>query len=375
MALSWVLVASVLAIAFANGANDNFKGVATLFGSRTTDFRRALAWATVTTASGSMTALVLAGALVARFSGKGLVPETLTSDPAFLTAVGGGAAATVLLATAIGAPISTTHALVGALIGAGALASAGRLQLAPLAGIFIAPLLLSPLLAVGLVGIVHPALSVARRRWEAGTGTCICATELRTAVPGTGAGVIREGCVPLTFVASPSKCEAHGLSPGVTLPRSLDLAHYLSAGAVGFARGVNDTPKLVALLVPFQAGGVQWGLPVVAATIALGGVLASRRVAETMSHRITTMTPAQGFAANLVTACLVFVASRLGLPVSTTHVSAGSLFGLGAVTRGARWKVIGQIILAWVATIPLAAAFGAILWLALTKGLAFVISR
>src|SRR5688500_11118355 len=95
----WLLVAAALALTFANGANDNFKGVATLFGSGTTNYRRALIWATATTAAGSLTAVLVAGSLVDRFSGKGLVPDVLTADPAFLTAVGVGAAATVLLAT------------------------------------------------------------------------------------------------------------------------------------------------------------------------------------------------------------------------------------------------------------------------------------
>ena len=111
-----------LLLAFANGANDNFKGVATLFGSGTTDRKRALVWATVTTLLGSLCAVWLAGELLSRFSGKGIVPVTLTSEPSFVTAVAFGAGLTVLLATRLGMPISTTHALVGALTGA-ALAS------------------------------------------------------------------------------------------------------------------------------------------------------------------------------------------------------------------------------------------------------------
>ena len=78
-----------------------------------------------------------------------------------------------------------------------------------------------------------------------------------------------------------------------------------------------------------------------------------------MSHRITTMNAGQGFTANLVTAITVIVASRLSLPVSTTHVSCGSLFGLGSVTGKAEWSGIGKIVLSWVVTLPTAAILAA----------------
>jgi PiT family inorganic phosphate transporter len=96
--------------------------------------------------------------------------------------------------------------------------------------------------------------------------------------------------------------------------------------------------------------------------MAIGGLLGARRVAETISHRVTTMNAEQGFAANVTTAILVLFASRFGLPVSTTHVSSGSLFGLGAVTRQARWDTIVHIALAWVVTLPCAAVLAALLW-------------
>src|SRR5687767_10882041 len=114
-----VALAGVALLSFANGANDNFKGAATLYGSGVLSYRRALAWATLTTLGGSLFALVLAEGLVARFSGKGLVPPQVVSDPTFITTTGLGAALAVLLATWRGLPISTTHALTGALFGAG----------------------------------------------------------------------------------------------------------------------------------------------------------------------------------------------------------------------------------------------------------------
>lgn len=107
-------------LAYSNGANDNFKGVASLFGSRTTGYRAAISWATITTGAGSIAAIFVAQSLLKTFSGKGLVPDVLTTQPEFLFSVALGAGATVILATLLGFPISTTHGLTGALVGAGA---------------------------------------------------------------------------------------------------------------------------------------------------------------------------------------------------------------------------------------------------------------
>ncbi len=94
--------------------------------------------------------------------------------------------------------------------------------------------------------------------------------------------------------------------------------------------------------------------------IAIGGLLGAHRVAQTMSRKITAMNPGQGLTANLITAGMVLSASPLGLPLSTTHVSCGALFGIGAVTGQARWKTIAGILLAWVITLPLGATLGAV---------------
>jgi PiT family inorganic phosphate transporter len=145
----------------------------------------------------------------------------------------------------------------------------------------------------------------------------------------------------------------------------LDRLHYLSAGAVSFARGVNDTPKIAALLLVSEVAAPGTALVGVGMVMAIGGLLSARRVAETMSHRVTEMNPGQGFAANFVTAALVIGASSLGLPVSTTHVSCGSLFGIGAITRQAHWRTIATILLAWATTLPVAGALGAAFALAL----------
>ena len=99
--------------------------------------------------------------------------------------------------------------------------------------------------------------------------------------------------------------------------------------------------------------------------ITIGGFVSARRVAETMSFRITSLNPGQGFSANLATALLVVGASGLGMPVSTTHVSAGSLFGIGLLSGSADRRTISSIAVSWIVTLPLAAVLGAIVCWAL----------
>jgi PiT family inorganic phosphate transporter len=102
----------------------------------------------------------------------------------------------------------------------------------------------------------------------------------------------------------------------------------------------------------------------IAAVIAIGGLMHARRVAETISHKITELSHGQGFSANLVTSFLVTVASNFGVPVSTTHVSVGSIVGIGVITGKGKTKMIGSIILSWLATLPVAFILsGFIYWL------------
>src|SRR5207247_2833384 len=128
-------------------ANDNMKGVATLYGSGVLSRRKALLLATISTGLGSLASIVLAPGLVKAFSAGELIPkEALT--PAFLAAAGLAAGGAVLLATRFGFPVSTTHALLGGLAGAGYVAAGPALNLGALGVAFALPLLLSPLLAL-----------------------------------------------------------------------------------------------------------------------------------------------------------------------------------------------------------------------------------
>lgn len=357
-----ILLFVVLALAYANGANDNFKGVATLFGSGTTDYRRALLWATATTFAGSVTAVFLAGQLLKNFSGRGLVDNSLVSNPQYVGAVALGAGLTVLLATRVGMPISTTHSLIGALVGAG-WAAGSAVNGGKLAVDFIAPLLGSPFLAIAATALCYPLLHHARQRLGVTEHTCLCVgQETVEVVPaGLHAAVLQRAEQLSVALGDTVVCRIRyqGHVLGIEASAALDCAHYLSAGAVSFARGLNDTPKIAALLLVAPFFGSVGSAMVVALPMAIGGLLSARRVAEVMSRRITPMNHGQGFVANLVTSLIVIGASRFGMPVSTTHVSCGALFGIGTVTRQARLRTIAAILSAWVTTLPTAALLGA----------------
>lgn len=349
----------VAALAYANGANDNFKGVATLFGSGVSDYRKALNWATAATFAGSIAALWLTAQLVAAFSGKLFVSAQTLALPGFGVAVCAACAMTVLLATRLGLPVSTTHALAGGLLGAAFVAPESLIDWSRAGKQIFLPLAVGPLVALAAAMALYPALSFARERLGITRQTCVCIGG--EWVPQAG-GTATLGGIRVV-VESQSVCrERYGGSVvGVSAQALIDGLHYLSAGAVSFARGVNDTPKIVALtLLALPALGAGGGaFAAVGTAIAVGGLLGAQRVAETMSKKITAMNPGQGLSANLITSALVLAASPLGLPLSTTHVSCGALFGIGAVTRQARWKTIAGILAAWLITLPLAAALGA----------------
>jgi PiT family inorganic phosphate transporter len=362
-----MLLAGVVLLAFANGANDNAKGVATLLGSRTTGYRGAILWATATTLAGSLVAVFLAQTLLARFSGRGLVPNEIAATLPFVFAVAFGAGCAVLLATRFGFPISTTHALIGAMTGSGLLATRFDLNFAALGKNFFLPLLTSPIIALMLA----TALYVTGRAFRRGLGitetACVCvgSEPLPVADPTlSGSVVARVVSMPSVSVAGAAICERRyaGNFLGISAQGLLDVLHYLSAGIVSFARGLNDTPKMAALLLVHPLLPGRTGLVVTGLAIALGGITCARRVATTMSERITPMNAGQGFAANLATGILVILASRLGLPVSTTHVSVGALTGIGLVNREADVRTLRSILLSWVLTLPVAAILGAVFY-------------
>ena len=362
-----LLIALFLAtcfLAYSNGSNDNFKGVASLYGCRAASYRTAITWATITTFAGSIASIFLAQALLKRFSGKGLVPDTLVGSEQFLLAVALGAAITVILATLLGFPISTTHGITGAIVGCGLVAVGKGVNFAALGKGFVLPAFAQSDSGdrAGRFALLHLSKSADRLRVRKEWCVCVGSEERVIALPQPASILsMRSVAAPVTLsIDEQENCRERyaGSMLGLSAQQVMDGAHFLSAGVVSFARGLNDTPKIVAMLLLLKWLDIRWGFFAVAATMALGGLLNARRVAETMSHKITAMNHGQGFSANLTTGILVILASFFGLPVSTTHVSVGALFGMGLTTGQANPRVMFNILLSWIVTLPCAALIG-----------------
>ena len=271
------------------------------------------------------------------------------------------------MATRAGMPVSTTHSLVGALVGAG-IAAGSTIDLAQLGDRFFLPLLFSPPLAMLATAGTYPIFRSARKKLGISADTCLCVgSEVIETVPTSNYAAAVQRAEQLTVrFGNVVTCRSRyrGALLGIEAAAALDHLHFVSAGTVSFARGLNDTPKIAALLLLAPQLGGNLGTALVGIVMAIGGLVNARRVAETMSQRIATMNHGQGFTANLMTSLIVIGASRFGMPISTTHVSCGALFGIGAVTGQARWATIGKVLVAWVTTLPAGAALGAAsLWM------------
>ncbi len=381
MTISLVLMLLAVAwLAFSNGANDNFKGVATLFASRTTNYKTAITWAMVTTLAGSLAALLLGTALIKAFSGKGLVEAQVLADPDFLLSVTLASASTVFLATRLGFPISTTHAIVGGLVGAGLIAPGG-VELLLLGSRFALPLLVAPLLALVLTLGLYYIFTTTRKKLGIHRETCVCIAQsehvvainmppLHPVVNKDGTLSMHSSCgehmIPTglrVVVGDEPHCRQRyqGQMIGLSAEKLINALHFLTAGTVGFARGLQDTAKITGLLVGSgvvalsNPSSLVWGVALVGVSMALGGYLAAGRIADTLAHKIADMNAGQGFTANLVTSILVTGSAVFGWGVSTTHCSVGGLFGIGIANRSAHWQMIRQIVLAWLITLPVAA--------------------
>ena len=365
MLLFAALFAATVFLAYSNGANDNFKGVATLYGSNATSYRTALILGTAATFAGCLASVFLAETLIKAFSGKGLVPDAVAASPNFLFAVAAGAGATVILATRFGFPISTTHALTGALAGAGFVIAGSALNLSALGTAFFLPLLVSPVLAVLLTMPLYRLAHSAVARLGIERQSCVCVGPRQfvpagsVAFAGAGGLAMPVGGVTLPSIQTGTAPECvskySGRVLGITAQSVIDNLHHLSAAAVSFARGLNDTPKIAGLLLALKAIDVKINMLAIASAMAIGGLLHARRVAETMSRKIAKMNDGQALTANLVTAMLVIGASRFGMPVSTTHVTVGAIAGVGLVNGSADRSVISSILMSWLLTLPIAA--------------------
>ncbi|MEV6442776.1 inorganic phosphate transporter [Amycolatopsis sp. NPDC051716] len=333
----FVLVAALAAV---NGSNDVPKGVATLAGAGVTKYRSAILWGTITTLIGCVCSLGLASKMTALFS-KGIITGATTD--AFAVAVLAGAAFWVGLATLLRLPVSTTHALIGGMVGAGLLMSTGGVSWSAVGSKLVTPLLVSIVVAYGITLILAVATGAASKRRAATTPPA-------TAAPDGGR-------VAVKTAPAPEKTSA----------KFMTAAHWFTSGATGFARGLNDTPKIVAIgafaLVP--AGMRPWHIMIlVTVAMAAGSLLGGMRVAEKLGEGVVKMNHREGFLANLTTAALVGVGAGAGLPMSTTHVSTGAIAGsagpnLSRISGG----TVRNFLIAWLVTPPVAGVVAALVFI------------
>ncbi|MCS6295717.1 MAG: inorganic phosphate transporter [Nitrospira sp.] len=375
MDISFLTFALVLALAYANGTNDVSKAIATLVGSGVTNYRTAILWGTAWTVAGAGFAALVAGAMVKTFSNGLLQTGTLLS-PTIALSILFGAMVWVFVASRTGLPVSTTHALTGAIVGTGLMAFAGEGLLWPAIGKKIAlPLLLSPFLAFGLSLLLHPAMRWSAEKWG---GACLCLMPASRALFTIDARrstriLFQSTGFGQPIVAVPAQCDRAGLRG---LAVGLDTIHWLSSGLASFARGTNDAPKIVAMLLlgsttatwpstwfQFAAfGGVAFAM-------GLGSYLGGLKVTEVLAEKVTRMDHAEGLTANLTTSTLVLCSGWLGLPVSTTHVSSSAIIGIGLLkgVNAVRWTTVRDMVLAWVITLPAAGGFTALAYVLFTS--------
>lgn len=363
MNLSIIIVAVVATLmAFANGANDVSKGIATLAGSGVSSYRRAIFWGAFWTACGSIAAFGFSRALVTTF-GRGLLSAGVT--PIFSAAIATlvGAGLWVGLATRFGFPVSTTHAIVGSIIGV-AIVSYGPagMNWSVLVEKVALPLLLSPVASL----LASVAILKAWNRLSPTVADCLCAeiVDQRPLVASTSGDLAVSLTIPEIRLVTCSE-EETALSSARAISFTFDHLHWLTSATASFARGLNDTPKMVAIslaatvLSKFAFHSSVWVYLLIALGIVAGSLVAGRRVTTVLAERITPMDHREGFVANLVTSLLVGPGAIAGLPMSITHVSSGAIIGIG-LQKGdaADWRRVKEIALTWVVTLPAAALLG-----------------
>jgi PiT family inorganic phosphate transporter len=375
MDLSLLAFFLILALAFANGTNDVSKAIATLVGSGVTNYRTAILWGTAWTVLGAAASAFIATAMIGTFS-RGLVQPGTTTSPSLALSVLIGAMIWVLFASRTGLPVSTTHALTGSIVGVGLTAfGVDGLIWQAIVGKIALPLLLSPALALTVSLLIHPAIRAVAGRWE---GTCLCLMPNARALVTVDA----QGSTRTLFQASgfgqpiadvPAQCDRAGLQ-GLTI--GLDSIHWLSSGLASFARGTNDTPKIVAMLLLGNtvASWPSSQLQIVTFTLAalamgVGSLLGGLRVTEVLAEKVTRMDHVEGLSANLTTSSLVLISAVMGLPVSTTHVSGSAIIGIGLLKglHAIRWTTVRDMVLAWIVTLPAAGLLACFAYFALSR--------
>jgi PiT family inorganic phosphate transporter len=314
----WSLIAVALLFDFLNGMHDAANSIATIVSTRVLKPRYAVIWA----AFFNFVAFAVFGTHVAKTIGAGIVDVNVVSDRLIFAALIGAIVWNVVTWLA-GIPSSSSHALVGGLIGVG-LAKAGI-----------------KVIVVG--GVLKTASGI-----------------VASPVMGFALALVLVLLVSWIFVR--------------TRPAAVDrlfrFLQFLSASAYSLGHGGNDAQKtmgIIAVLLYAHSGGhggfqvPLWVVLACQTAMALGTLFGGWRIVHTMGSKITRLTPMQGFCAETGGAITLFTATYIGIPVSTTHTITGAIVGVGAARRmtAVRWGVARRIVVAWVITMPMAGAAAA----------------
>lgn len=352
-------------VAFLNGANDISRSIAVLVGAGIRDYKKACHMGTIGTMVGSILSLWLANRMIETFTKSWTSLPLQTSSLPIL-----GVSFTITLwliaMTWLGLPVSTTHAIAGAIIGLGLITQGWEQVLwGKVATKIFLPLLFSPFLAFSFSWLLYRTLAYLDK-----VNPCLCVGEVSPQLDSDAQGEVI-ALVPkrrMSFVfASAQVCrQFFHHQVGITA----DHFHLLSAMLIAVSRALNDTPKIVALGLLVQNPISQPFLfAVVTLAMGLGSIVGGWRVTQTLAKRITQLDNRTGLSANLTIVSLVAVCANLGLPVSTTHVTGGAILGVG-VAKGSKsvfWDVVRNIALAWLVTLPICATLSAAISFALTR--------
>ena len=320
------LIAVALAFDYLNGLHDAANSIATVVATRLLSPVKAVLFAAVFNfAAYFLTIMFPSLHAVAETIGKGLIDKDVVT-PAVIFGALGGAMTWTVITWLRGIPSSSSHALVGGLVGAGvAHAGIGGIQWGGLNKTVLA-IVLSPLLGMMLAMLVMLLSSWAFRR-----------------------------------------------STSVQAERSFRALHLLSSAAYSLSHGLNDAQKTMGIITvllystgrlsgPFEVP--HWVAISCYVAIALGTMTGGWKIIETMGSRITKLSQHQGFSSSLAGSIVLFSASALGIPVSTTHTITGAIIGAGTARRASavRWGVAQSVVVAWIITIPASAAVGALFY-------------
>jgi PiT family inorganic phosphate transporter len=311
LAVLLLTIALGLAFDFINGFHDTANAIATVVGTRVLSPGRAVLMAGVLNFVGA-----LSGTAVATTVGRGIIPPAISTQSLVIAAL---TAAIIwnLVTWYLGLPSSSSHALIFSLVGAG-VATAGWS-------------------AIDFVGL----------------GKTFQGLVFSPVLGFVAAFLVMVGLLNLFARAFPS-----------TVTRIFGRAQLLSAGYVAFSHGSNDAQKTMGVMTMAVAtylhwGGTDWQVPMwiivgAATAMGLGTSIGGWRIIRTMGLRVVQLRPVHGFAAETAAATVIEVASRLGVPVSTTHTISSAIMGVGATQRrsAVRWGVAGQILVGWVLTVP-----------------------